>query len=193
MEEAEKNEEVCHKDEVRNVLSEWEHSSKFNVKKFFFPLFPAALLYVYSFVAHTFLGIKYLNTGLVLQSENFLSNDPSCQSLTVKNLSHHTDGTTTIFYAEHSYTCHTPNLVFGIATLFIQFLPGIQWYTTLRTENLLGRFLSSLLFPFFSILFKVNRRKAPQQTCLNFTMPKKDSYFLLNIECVSAKQIINLP
>ena len=173
MEDAENNEEVRQKDEVRNVLSEWEHSSKFKVKKFFLPLFPAALLYVYSFVAHTFLGTKYLNTGLVLQSENFLSNNPSCQNLTVKNLSHHEDGTTTIFYAKHSYTCHTQNMVFGIATLFIQFLPGIQWYTTLRTENLLGRFLSSLLFPFFSILFKVNKRKAPQKICLNFTVPKK--------------------
>ena len=143
-------------DEVENVLSEWKTSSKFELRKFFLSLFPAVVAAVYTFSAQTFLGIKYLKTGLVLQSENFITSNPSCTNLTVQNLSHNTDGITTIFYAKHSYTCETQNLVFGIATLFIQFLPGIQWYTTLRTDQELGRFLSSLLFPLFSILFKVN-------------------------------------
>ena len=179
MEEAGNSQEVCsHKDEVRKVLSEWESSSKFNVRKFFFPLLPAALLHAFSFGAHTFLGMKFLNTGLVLQSENFVTNTSSCVNLSVKNLSHSSDGTITMFYAEHSYTCHSQNLFFGIATLLIQFLPGIEWYTTLRTEHLLGRFLSSLLFPFFTILLKVNKGKAPRRICFQLKRRRKSNTLL---------------
>ena len=145
------------KDEIGEVLSEWKNHSEFKVRKFYRWLFPSALFSIYSLVAHTFLGVKYLNTGFILQSQNFTTDNPSCRNLTVEVLSNHSDWSDKRFYADHLYTCETQNLVFGIATLSIQFLPGIQWYTTLKvTKNhRLGRFLSSLLFPFFSILFKV--------------------------------------
>ena len=145
------------KDEIGEVLSEWKNHSEFKVRKFYRWLFPSALFSIYSLVAHTFLGVKYLNTGFILQSQNFTTDNPSCRNLTVEVLSNHSDWSDKRFYADHLYTCQTQNLVFGIATLSIQFLPGIQWYTTLKVtkKHRLGRFLSSLLFPFFSILFKV--------------------------------------
>lgn len=147
------------KDEIGEVLSEWKNHSEFKVRKFYRWLFPSALFSVYSLVAHTFLGVKYLNTGFILQSDNFTTDNPSCRNLTVEVLSNDSDWTDKRFYDEsgHFYTCETQNLVFGIATLSVQFLPGIQWYTTLKVNenHRLGRFLSSLLFPFFSIMFKV--------------------------------------
>ena len=144
-------------DEVEVVLSEWERSSKFCIKRFFKSLLPSALLSVFSIVSDGYLGKKFLETGLVLQSENFtnFNESSSCRKLTAENLTYSADGFTTIFYASHSYTCEKENIVFGIAILATQFLPGLQWYTTLETEHHFGRFLSSLLFPFFSILFKV--------------------------------------
>ena len=144
-------------DEVEVVLSEWERSSKFDIKRFFKSLLPSALLSVFSIVSDGYLGKKFLETGLVLQSENFtnFNESSSCRKLTAENLTYSADGFTTIFYASHSYTCEKENVVFGIAILATQFLPGLQWYTTLETEHHFGRFLSSLLFPFFSILFKV--------------------------------------
>ena len=157
--------EVSHQqssNEIADVLSEWKNHSEFKVRKFFLRLLPSALFSVYSLVTHTFLGFKYLNTGFILQSDNFATADnPSCRRLTVEVLTNHSDWTDTRVYAEHFYTCETQNLVFGIATLSIQFLPGIQWYTTLKVagHHRLGRFLSSLLFPFFSILFKVTTFK----------------------------------
>ena len=144
-------------DEFEAVLSEWERSSKFGIKRFFKSLLPSALLSVFSIVSDGYLGKKFLETGLILQSENFtnFNESSSCRKLTAENLTHSADGFTTIFYASHSYTCEKENVVFGIAILATQFLPGLQWYTTLETEHHFGRFLSSLLFPFFSILFKV--------------------------------------
>ena len=144
-------------DEVEVVLSEWERSSKFGIKRFFTSLLPSALLSVFSIVSDGYLGKKFLETGLILQSENFtnFNESSSCRKLTAENLTYSADGFTTIFYAPHSYTCEKENVVFGIAILATQFLPGLQWYTTLETEHHFGRFLSSLLFPFFSILFKV--------------------------------------
>ena len=144
-------------DEVEVVLSEWERSSKFGIKRFFKSLLPSALLSVFSIVSDGYLGKKFLETGLILQSENFtnFNESSSCRKLTAENLTYSADGFTTIFYAPHSYTCEKENVVFGIAILATQFLPGLQWYTTLETEHHFGRFLSSLLFPFFSILFKV--------------------------------------
>ena len=144
-------------DEVEVVLSEWETSSKFGIKRFFKSLLPSALLSVFSIVSDGYLGKKFLETGLILQSENFtnFNESSSCRKLTAENLTFSADGFTTIFYASHSYTCEKENVVFGIAILATQFLPGLQWYTTLETEHHFGRFLSSLLFPFFSILFKV--------------------------------------
>ena len=145
-------------DEVGEVLSEWKNHSEFKVKKFYRWLFPSALFSIYSFAAHTFLGFKYLSTGFILQSQNFTTDNPSCRNLSEEVLSTGADWTDKRFYAENSYTCERQNLVFGIATLSIQFLPGIQWYSTLKVKTInhrLGRFLSSLLFPFFSILFKV--------------------------------------
>ena len=148
------------KDEIGKVLSEWKNHSEFKVRKFYRWLFPSALFSIYSLVAHTFLGFKYLNTGFILQSQNFKTDNPSCRNLTEDVLSNHSDWTDIRVYDDNFYTCETQNLVFGIATMSIQFLPGIQWYTTLKvTKNhRLGRFLSSLLFPFFSILFKVTFR-----------------------------------
>ena len=48
------------------------------------------------------------------------------------------------------------NLVIGMLTIAIPFLPGIQWYTTITTEYKLTRFLSSLFFPVFLVAFKVS-------------------------------------
>ena len=48
------------------------------------------------------------------------------------------------------------NMSYGIITLLIPFLPGIQWYASVKTVNHpFGKFLTSLLFPFFMISFKV--------------------------------------
>ena len=147
-------------DAIGEVLSEWKDHSEFKVRKFLLQLLPSALFSASSLVTHTFLGIKYLNTGFVVQSPyDFATDNPSCELVTVQTLSYHSDWTDKRHYdaSGHFYTCQTQNLVFGIATLSIQFLPGIQWYTTLKVaeNHRLGRFLSSLLFPFFSILFNL--------------------------------------
>ena len=44
----------------------------------------------------------------------------------------------------------------GMLTMAIPFLPGIQWYATVKTEYKLSRFLSSLFFPVFMVAFKVS-------------------------------------
>jgi len=148
---------------IETVLSEWKTSSKFKVKKFNFWLFPSALSSVFSLVSATILGLKYLHKEplIILKSDNFtISTDnlQGCRNLT-DEVHNGKDWTDTRVYADNLFTCETQNLVFGIATLSIQFLPGIQWYTSLKVSehhrHRLWRFLSSLLFPFFAIWFKI--------------------------------------
>ena len=61
------------------------------------------------------------------------------------------------------------NKFYGIITLLIPFLPGIQWYASVKTVNHpFGKFLSSLLFPFFMIFFKVRSSFATDVMLITF-------------------------
>ena len=56
-------------------------------------------------------------------------------------------------------------LFYGVITLLIPFLPGIRWYASVKTEkHHFARFVTSLFFPFFMIVFKVTRSYAALQT-----------------------------
>ena len=61
------------------------------------------------------------------------------------------------------------NKFYGIITLLIPFLPGIQWYASVKTVNQpFGKFLTSLLFPFFMIFFKVRSSFATDVMLITF-------------------------
>ena len=78
-----------------------------------------------------------------------------CTALNVTTYNH-SDYIESRQYNAGSYTCNNYNRMFGFATLAILFLPGIQWHAYLKTKYRLGRFFTSLFFPFFMVIFQVN-------------------------------------
>ena len=129
---------------VERVLEEWKD---FQFKPFFMTLLFSVLPAFWDFISDNLLGWEYLlGSNYIYQTKDPTSipDKASCQLLD--------DSSTTL-----TYSCTIePNLLFGIITLLIPFLPGIQWYATLKTnEHLFGKFITSLFFPFFMVFFKV--------------------------------------
>ena len=154
--------EIENKEEDRlekGLQAEWKG---FCLKEFFtgliFSVFPA----FYDFVTENLLGWEY-----IYGSEHLFMTDnvstipadcqiiPSSENFTTFLDEHrlHRNGTTFT-----GYTCRTePNLLLGIITIIIPFLPGIQWYASLKTtkQHEFKKFITSLFFPFFLLFFKV--------------------------------------
>ena len=130
---------------VERVLEEWED---FQFKPFFMALFFSVLPAFWDFISDNLLGWEYLlGSNYIYQTKEATSTPDKALCQLLGNAS-----STTL-----TYSCTTePNLLFGIVTLLIPFLPGIQWYATLKTnKHLFGKFITSLFFPFFMVFFKV--------------------------------------
>ena len=67
-------------------------------------------------------------------------------------------------------------LFYGVITLLIPFLPGIRWYASVKTEkHHFARFVTSLFFPFFMIIFKVSSRFRNTVILLDFSLEVSSS------------------
>ena len=152
--------------QIEGVVEEWTahwktHRKAFTYKTFLFGLLLAALN-CYDFVAENQLGWEYiLGSEEIYQTGNITSVPDECQLL---------ENNSTFISDEHqhlqntsssrdvfTYSCGAKgNVILGAITLAIPFLPGIQWYASVKTEkHQFGKFITSLLFPFFVIFFKV--------------------------------------
>ena len=135
---------------LQNVIEEWKG---FEFRHFFTCLFFSVLPAFYDFIGDNLLGWEYLlGKEYIFQTEDITSvpEEDVCQLIGNVSLASATSLT-------YTFSCTTkPNMLFGIITLLIPFLPGIQWYATLQTKDYrFGKFITSLLFPFFMIFFKV--------------------------------------
>ena len=143
-------------DHVREVIKEWTNVEEFNLMKFFIILFSASLTF-FDFFSDGLLGIQFLQEGFVFNSsktdDDFI--DGSCTALNITTFNYD-EYNQTRRYDVGSYTCDKYNRMYGFATLAISFLPGIQWHAYLKTKYSLGKFLTSLFFPFFMVIFQVS-------------------------------------
>ena len=120
----------------------------FSLKTFFIGLSSSALPSTWDFAGDTLLGFEYLNdngTEKIYQTDN------------ITNIPYHCDllSNSTSDYIE--YQCVETQKIYGILTLIIIFLPGIHWYSVVETKkHKLAKFLTTLFFPIFMVLFKVN-------------------------------------
>ena len=142
-------------DQVREVIKEWTNVEEFRLRTFFIILFSASLSF-FDFFSDSLLGIKFLQEGFVFDSSktNGRMIDDNCSALNITTFNY-SEYNETREYSPGSYTCDNYNRMFGFATLAISFLPGIQWHTYLKTKYSLGKFLTSLFFPFFMVIFQV--------------------------------------
>ena len=164
-------------DHFEGVLNEWKDKENFSVNVFFLSLLFVSLS-ISDFVLDSSLGIGWIfeETQVIYQTDDpsNLSTIPNeckkyCSFFELKHGIDNEQCNTTVtsepiansssehrYYPENSYGCWTtPNRVYGLLTLLITFLPGIQWYTSIKTRHKLTRVLSSLFFPVFMVLFKV--------------------------------------
>ena len=132
---AEETEEEVIEDYFEEVLDEWKSAKDFKLLTCLTRVLLAAFA-AFSLASDCLLVVEYLTTGLKLAA----------------NRTHSTS-------TEHSKPLNNStdqiNIVYGIFTLIIQFLPGIQWYTSITTKHKLLRFLTTFFFPFFTVIFKV--------------------------------------
>ena len=131
-------------DQIEEILDEWKSAKDFELSafaiRFLFATFAA-----FSLASDTLLVSEYLKKGLTLANE----------TLANENHTIYPNQSTSVERTTHETPSDQNNLVFGFLTLFIQFLPGIQWYTSVATKHLLLRFLTTIFFPFFTVIFKV--------------------------------------
>ena len=120
----------------------------FSLKTFFIGLSSSALPSTWDFFGDTLLGVEYLNdngTEIIYHTDN------------ITNIPYHCDllSNSTSDYIE--YKCVETQKIYGILTLIITFLPGIHWYSVVKTKkHKLEKFLTTLFFPIFMVLFKVS-------------------------------------
>ena len=142
------------------------HRNAFTYKTFLFGLLLTGFN-CYDFVAENLLGWEYiLGSEKIYQTDDITSVPDECQLL---------ENNSTFSFDEHqhlqntssshnvfTYSCGTKgNGFLGAITLAIPFLPGIQWYVSVKTEkHQFGKFVTSLLFPFFMIFFKVRNGRS---------------------------------
>ena len=165
-EEGDKGEVIEAKDDFEEILDEWKSAKDFILSKFIFRMLIATWA-AFSIVSDCLLVEEYIMTGLELEVNHTLTNesDPFNSS--------HTISTEPRFYPlTNSYDQN--NKVKGTLTLIIQFLPGIQWYTFISTKHKLFRFLTSIFFPFFTVIFKV---KVCDVVSLFLFLPRLGAHF----------------
>ena len=165
-------------------MREWREFN--SVSTFFVGLFISVLPSLYDLITESLLGWEYFFGSKYLdETEDMASIPKGCDNFANRttttltyNYSCETGGSD-IFYQTHEigsipegclifenisataleyvFSCNTePKRLYGVTTLLIPFLPGIQWYSSLRTKkHKLGKFITSLLFPFFMVAFKV--------------------------------------
>ena len=137
-EESDKGEVIEAKDDFEEILDEWKSAKDFILSKFIFRMLIATWA-AFSIVSDCLLVEEYIEAGLELEVNHTLTNESN-----PFNSSHTT-----------STEPRLNPLTKGTLTLLIQFLPGIQWYTSISTKHKLYRFLTSVCFPFFTVIFKV--------------------------------------
>ena len=144
-------------DQVREVIKEWTNVEEFHLRRFFLILFSASMTF-FDFFSDSLLGIQFLQEGFVLNSSETKGEkiDDSCTELDITTFNYD-EYNETRQYNVGLYTCDKYNRMYGFATLAISFLPGIQWHAYLKTKYSLGKFLTSLFFPFFMVIFQVSR------------------------------------
>lgn len=121
-------------DHFEKILDEWKSAKDFNLSTFLTRLFLAAFA-VFSLASDSLLFVEYLRQGLESDANRTETRFRPNPLLTKSNGQN--------------------NRMYGILTLLIQFLPGIQWYTSITTKHKLLRFLTTIFFPFFTVIFKV--------------------------------------
>ena len=155
--------EIENKEEDRlekGLQAEWKG---FRLQEFFTGLFFSVLPALYDFVTENLLGFEYIyGSEQLFMTDNVSTIPAACQIIpssenfttSFDEHSLHKNGTTFTVY-----TCRTEsNLLLGIITIAIPFLPGIQWYASLKTtkQYAFTKFITSLFFPFFLLFFKVD-------------------------------------
>ena len=139
------------------VQAEWKG---FSLKAFFTGLIFSVLPAFFDSIVDNLLGWEYIvGSEQFFLTGNSTSIPGECQTIENLNFTSILDEyqlheNSTIF----AYTCRTQaNVLFGIITIAIPFLPGIQWYASLKTErsHAFWKFITSLFFPFFMLFFKV--------------------------------------
>ena len=121
-------------DHLEEILDEWKSAKDFKLSTFLTRLLLATFA-AFSLASDCLLFYEYLRKGLGTDTHSTNS---------------------TIFHSNPLTKSNDQNdKVYGILTLLIQFLPGIQWYTSITTKHKLLRFLTTIFFPFFTVIFKV--------------------------------------
>ena len=120
-------------DHIEEILDEWKSAKDFKLSTFLTRLLLATFA-AFSLASDCLLFLEYLGKGLESEA----------------NRTHSTNSTSPLTKSNDQN-----DKVYGILTLLIQFLPGIQWYTSITTKHKLLRFLTTIFFPFFTVIFKV--------------------------------------
>ena len=157
--------------QIEGVVKEWRahwttHKNVFSYKTFFVGLVLSALN-CYDFVAENQLGWEYiLGSEKIYHTDNITSVPDECKLLQnnstfISDAYQHLQNTSSS-HNVFTYSCRTEgNVLLGAITLAIPFLPGIQWYASVKTKkHQFGKFVTSLLFPFFMIFFKVRKGRS---------------------------------
>ena len=152
--------------QIEGVVKEWgahwtTHKKVFSYKTLFVGLVLSAFN-CYDFVAENQLGWEYiLGSEKIYHTNNITSVPDEClllqnNSSSISDEYQHLQNTSSL-HNVFTYSCGAKgNDLLGAITLAIPFLPGIQWYASVKTEkHQFGKFITSLLFPFFMIFFKV--------------------------------------
>ena len=133
---AEETETEVIEDHIEEILDEWKSAKDFKLSTFLTRLLLATFA-AFSLASDCLLFFEYLGKGLESEA----------------NRTHSTNATNSTSPLTKSNDQN--DKVYGILTLLIQFLPGIQWYTSITTKHKLLRFLTTFFFPFFTVIFKV--------------------------------------
>ena len=136
-------------DHFEEILDEWKSAKDFKLSTFLTRLFLAAFA-AFSLASDSFLFVEYLGKGLELEANRTLSIQNESNTFD-SNQSTNTEPR----FRPNPEPNDQNNRVYAILTLLIQFLPGIQWYTSITTKHKLLRFLTTIFFPFFTVIFKV--------------------------------------
>ena len=148
---AEEKEKEVIEDHLEEILDEWKSAKDFKFSTFLSRLL-LAVFAACSLASDFLLFVEYLTKGFKESEGN--------RTLSIEHEQNTFDNYTRT--TEHSFPPNPliesndqNNKVYGILTLLIQFLPGIQWYTYTTTNQKLVRFLTTIFFPFFKVIFKV--------------------------------------
>ena len=134
--------------EVDGVIKEWSEFRSFGT--FLVGLLFSVLPSLFDFTSDGLLAWEYIfghnNHGETYDMKHI---PPKCRVYESSNKT----SSSIFFYCEIE-----PRPILGVITLIIPFLPGIQWYASISTKKhkiKIWKFITSLLFPIFMVVFKV--------------------------------------